>query len=83
METTDFKQPGKQNASLRRTKKEFPSITERILILQLRALENDGLLTRTVYAEVPPRVEYELTAKALELTPILKQLSEWGGKHRN
>lgn len=63
-------------------RKEFPSITERILTLQLRALENDGLLKRMVYAEVPPRVEYELTEKALELTPILKQLSEWGGKHR-
>jgi DNA-binding HxlR family transcriptional regulator len=64
-------------------KKEFSFITERMLTLQLRALERDGLVKRTVYAEVPPRVEYELTDRALELSPILKQLSEWGGKHRS
>lgn len=64
-------------------KKEFPHITERMLTLQLRALEQDGLVKRTVYAEVPPRVEYELTEMALELGPILKQLSQWGGKQRN
>lgn len=64
-------------------KKEFSYITERMLTLQLRALEQDGLVKRTVYAEVPPRVEYELTGMALELGPIFKQLSEWGGKHRN
>ncbi|MDB5286465.1 MAG: transcriptional regulator [Mucilaginibacter sp.] len=64
-------------------KKEFPNITERMLTLQLRALEQDGLVKRTVYAEVPPRVEYELTQMALEFVPIFRQLSEWGGKHRN
>jgi DNA-binding HxlR family transcriptional regulator len=64
-------------------KKEFSLITERMLSLQLRALEQDGLVKRTVYAEVPPRVEYELTEMALELGPILKQLSNWGSKHRN
>ncbi|WP_349257896.1 helix-turn-helix domain-containing protein [Ohtaekwangia sp.] len=57
-------------------------ITERMLTLQLRAMEQDGLVKRTVYAEVPPRVEYELTEMALELSPILKQLSDWGSKHR-
>ena len=64
-------------------KKEFSFITERMLTLQLRALEQDGLVKRTVYAEVPPRVEYELTEMAVELGPIFKQLSDWGGKHRN
>jgi DNA-binding HxlR family transcriptional regulator len=63
-------------------KKEFYFITERMLTLQLRALEQDGLVKRTVYAEVPPRVEYELTDMAFELAPIFKQLSAWGGKHR-
>lgn len=63
-------------------KKEFFYITERMLTLQLRALEQDGLVKRTVYAEVPPRVEYELTEMAMEFGPIFKQLSEWGGKHR-
>ncbi|GAA0547955.1 winged helix-turn-helix transcriptional regulator [Chitinophaga japonensis] len=63
-------------------KREFSYITERMLTLQLRALEQDGLVKRTVYAEVPPRVEYELTEMARELGPILKQLSQWGGKQR-
>lgn len=63
-------------------KKEFSFITERMLTLQLRALEKDGLVKRTVYAEVPPRVEYELTAMAFELAPIFKQLSDWGNRHR-
>ena len=64
-------------------KKELPKITERMLALQLRALEHDGLVKRTVYAEVPPRVEYELTEMALEIVPIFRQLSAWGSKHRN
>lgn len=63
-------------------KKEFSLITERMLSLQLRALEKDGLIKRTVFAEVPPRVEYELTPMALELGPIFKQLSDWGNKHK-
>ena len=63
-------------------KNEFPFITERMLSLQLRTLEQDGLVKRTVYAEVPSRVEYELTEMALAFGPIFKQLSEWGGKHR-
>lgn len=63
-------------------KKEFPSMTERMLTLQLRAMEQDGLVKRMVYAEVPPRVEYELTEMALAFGPIFKQLSEWGGKYR-
>jgi DNA-binding HxlR family transcriptional regulator len=64
-------------------KKEFSFITERMLTLQLRALEQDGLIKRTIYAEVPPRVEYELTDVAVSLRPILKQLSDWGSKQRN
>lgn len=63
-------------------KKEFPYITERMLTLQLRALEEDGLVKRTVYAEVPPRVEYELTEVALGFAPIFKQLSDWAKKYR-
>lgn len=63
-------------------KKRIPSITERMLTLQLRKMEEGGLVKRTVYAEVPPRVEYELTKSGQELRPILKQLEEWGKKHR-
>ncbi|MGH1516898.1 winged helix-turn-helix transcriptional regulator [Chryseobacterium sp. JK1] len=64
-------------------RKAISGITERMLTLQLRELEKEGLLKRTVYAQVPPRVDYELTAIAKELVPIWNSLSEWGGKHRN
>lgn len=57
-------------------------ITERMLTLQLRELEKEGLVKRTVYAEVPPRVDYELTDIAEELVPIWNQLSQWGAKHK-
>ena len=57
-------------------------ITERTLTLQLRELEKDGLVKRTVYAEVPPKVDYELTPIAIELIPIWSKLSSWGAKHK-
>jgi len=62
---------------------QIKGITERMLTLQLRELEKAGLVKRTVYAEVPPRVDYELTEIASELIPIWKQLSNWGHKHKN
>jgi len=58
------------------------NITERMLVLQLREMEKDGLIKRIVYAEVPPRVEYEMTAKGKSLGPILKSLSDWGEENR-
>jgi len=63
-------------------KKSITQITERMLTLQLREMEDDGIVKRTVFAEVPPRVEYELTAIGKELVPICLQLSDWGTRHR-
>jgi len=60
----------------------IPSATQRMLTLQLRELEADGLLTRHVYAEVPPRVEYEVTALARTLAPIMLSLRDWGECYR-
>ncbi len=57
-------------------------ITERMLTLQLRELEKEKLVKRTVHAEVPPRVEYEMTAIAQQLIPIWRQLSAWGDQHK-
>ena len=54
----------------------------RVLTLQLRELEAAGLIKRTVYAEVPPRVEYELTAFGRSLEPILLGLREWGARYQ-
>jgi DNA-binding HxlR family transcriptional regulator len=63
-------------------KKEFSYMSERMLSLQLKTMEKDGLIKRIAYAEIPPRVEYEITALAKELVPILDQLSIWGSKQR-
>lgn len=73
-----------ENGKLRfsEIRKRISGITERMLTLQLREMEKEGLVKRTVYAEVPPRVDYELTEIAEELVPIWKQLDRWGKKHR-
>ncbi len=55
----------------------IPSISKKVLTSQLRELENDGLLSRKSYAEIPPRVEYSITEKANGLLPVLRQLSDW------
>ncbi|WP_304622871.1 helix-turn-helix domain-containing protein [Photobacterium sp. OFAV2-7] len=64
-------------------KKRIPNITQKMLTQQLRELEADGLITRKVYAEVPPRVEYKSTALSDELRPILDMLCEWGQKQKS
>lgn len=55
----------------------MPEVSQRILTLQLRELERDGLVQRTVYPEVPPRVEYAATETARKLEPVLRGLGQW------
>lgn len=55
-----------------------PNATERMITLQLRELEADGVISRHVYAEVPPRVEYEVTELGRSLEAILAPMQEWG-----
>ncbi|MEM6671839.1 MAG: helix-turn-helix domain-containing protein [Planctomycetota bacterium] len=55
-----------------------PNATERMITLQLRELEADGVIARHVFAEVPPRVEYEVTDFGRSLEPILVQMQDWG-----
>ncbi|WP_165679927.1 winged helix-turn-helix transcriptional regulator [Metapseudomonas otitidis] len=62
-------------------KRLVPDITEKMLAQQLRELESDGVVTRTVYAEVPPRVEYSLTEHGLSLRPVLDAMCAWGKCH--
>lgn len=59
-------------------KKRIPQITEKMLSLQLKALEKDGLVKREVFAEVPPRVEYCLTEEGKTLVPLLEKMAKWG-----
>jgi DNA-binding HxlR family transcriptional regulator len=62
-------------------RRKMPSVTQRMLTRQLRELEGVGLILRTVYAEVPPRVEYALTAEGESLRPVILALREWGRNH--
>lgn len=58
-------------------------VTQTMLTNQLRALERDGLVTRKVYAEVPPRVEYSATQRALDLTTVFRAMHDWWIKGEN
>lgn len=57
-------------------------ITQKVLTSHLRSMEADGLLTRKVYPEVPPRVEYTLTETGLSLKPILDSMLMWGTEYK-
>jgi DNA-binding HxlR family transcriptional regulator len=59
----------------------IPDITHKVLTQQLRELEADGIIQRKVYAEVPPRVEYLLTAFGKTLIPVLNMMAQWGVEH--
>ncbi len=59
----------------------IPRVSERVLSRQLDELERDGLVNRTVYPEVPVRVEYSLTPFGRTLCPVLKQMWKWGMEH--
>jgi DNA-binding HxlR family transcriptional regulator len=64
-------------------RKEIDGVTQRMLTQQLRELEGDQIVTRKVYAEVPPRVEYSLTPYGRSLEPIMLAMREWGAEHMN
>lgn len=59
-------------------KKLIPNITEKMLSLQLKELEKDGIVNRKLFMEVPPRVEYSLTFFGKTLIPMLEEIAKWG-----
>lgn len=59
-------------------KNSLGAISQKVLTQQLRAMEEDGLVVRNAYAEIPPRVEYSLTKLGLSLKPILDSMWDWG-----
>ena len=63
-------------------KKSIGNITQKVLTANLRSMEENGLLTRTVYAEVPPRVEYTLTETGYSLKAVINSMIEWGNGYR-
>lgn len=64
-------------------KKSIGHVTQKVLTAQLREMEASGLLTRKVYAEVPPRVEYTLTELGYSLKPILDAMWSWGEAYKS
>ena len=63
-------------------KKSIGNVSQKVLTAQLRQMEDSGLLTRTVYPEVPPRVEYTLTDLGRSLKPILDAMWTWGENYK-
>ena len=62
-------------------RRRLASVTPRMLTNQLREMEADGLITRRIYAEVPPKVEYSLTGRGRSLEPVIRALKTWGDLH--
>lgn len=63
-------------------KKSLGNISQKVLTANLRAMEENGLLIRTVYAQVPPKVEYTLTDTGYSLKPVLDAMVQWGIKYQ-
>lgn len=63
-------------------KRSVKGITQSMLTQQLRELEDDGVISRKIYAEIPPRVEYTLTEFGLTLSPIMLSMAKWGEEYR-
>jgi DNA-binding HxlR family transcriptional regulator len=63
-------------------KRSVKGITQSMLTSQLRELEDDGLISRKIYAEIPPRVEYTLTEFGLTLSPTIQAMAKWGKEYR-
>ena len=64
-------------------RKDLDGISQKVLTDSLRPMEEDGLITRTVYPEVPPRVEYALSDLGKSLKPILDSMVAWGNSYKN
>ncbi len=63
-------------------KKSLEGISQKVLTDSLRSMEADGIITRTVYPEVPPRVEYALTEVGQSMRPIIKAMEDWGRSYK-
>lgn len=74
-------QLAKRMARFNELKRTIPGITQHMLTTSLRELEANGLVQRTIYAEVPPRVEYKMTPHGRSLKPVIEALAHWGTLH--
>lgn len=74
---------GKEAVRFKELQRAIPDISQKMLTVTLRTLEEDGYVTRTVYPEVPPRVEYALTLRTRSLLPHLNALIEWASENKD
>lgn len=63
--------------------KTIDGISQKVLTDSLRSMESDGIITRTIYAEVPPRVEYALSKLGNSLKPLINDMAKWGSKYKS
>lgn len=63
-------------------RKDLDGISQKVLTDSLRSMEEDGIITRTVYPEVPPRVEYALSELGESMRPIMKAMEQWGTEYK-
>ncbi|MDZ7626026.1 MAG: helix-turn-helix domain-containing protein [Ignavibacteriaceae bacterium] len=75
-----LKNDSKRYGELRRS---LPKVTHKMLTQQLRELEQDEIITRKVYSEIPPKVEYSLTLLGKSVIPVIDMLREWGEEYRS
>ena len=73
----------KETVRFKELQREIPDISQKMLTVTLRTLEEDGYVTRKVYAEVPPRVEYALTSRARSLIPHINSLVGWALENKD
>lgn len=71
----------KETVRFNELRRSIPGITQKMLTQQLRELENEDIVSRKVYPQVPPKVEYSITEYGRSLDPILEAIHEWGTKH--
>ena len=74
---------GKSAIRFKELQRDIPDISQKMLTVTLRTLEDDGYVTRTVYPEVPPRVEYALTPRTYSLLPHINALIEWAIENKD
>ena len=63
--------------------KTIDGISQKVLTDSLRSMERDGIITRTVYAEIPPKVEYALSKLGNSLKPLINDMAKWGSKYKS
>ena len=78
METPDFAKSSCAPLALNELRKNLEGISQKVLTDSLRSMEEDSIITRTVYPEVPPKVEYALSELGESMRPIIRAMEQWG-----